>query len=436
MTDLVFWAAVAVVGLGVALLVAAPLLRAGQRLSRGRGASYDLAVFRDQLTELDRDHDAGRLDATEAKAARTEIERRMLRAVDRQADDAFADGDVDGDSAAGGIGVAFPLALGLVVAGASLAIYLNIGQPGLDDAPLAGRTDLGAATAQASQGDVDGRNMIQRLRERLAANPNDAAGWVTLARTHRVMNQHPEAVKAFERAIEILGQAATAELISDYGEALVFEAFGTVSPRATATFERALGLDPRDIKSRFYIAMARGQAGDYRGAIALWRGLTADAPPDAPWVEAVRERIADAAMKGGIMPVSVPPEMPGETRTAPSAPAAPGAGGLTGSIAGDARPTQEDVAAVSEMAPADRMAFIRTMVDRLADKMQDNPDDVDGWLRLGRAYDVLGDTDDAKAAFGNAKRRLEDILANTPTDSPTRPAVQATLAEVEELLAK
>ncbi len=429
MTDLVFWAAVAVVGLGVALLVAAPLLRAGERMGRSRRAGYDLAVFRDQLAEVDRDRDAGRLDETEAQAARSEIERRMLRTVDRQADGNLADGEGE----AGGLGVAFPLALGLVVAGASVALYLNIGQPGLDDAPLAGRTDLGAATAQATQGDVDGRNMIQSLRERLAANPNDAAGWVTLARTHRVMNEHPEAVKAFERAIEILGQAATAELISDYGEALVFEAFGTVSPRATATFERALGLDPRDIKSRFYIAMARGQAGDYRGAIALWRGLTADAPPDAPWVEAVRERIADAAMKGGIMPVSVPPELPGETPTAPSA---PGTSGLGGAIAGDAQPTQQDVAAVSEMAPEDRTAFIRSMVERLADKMQDNPDDVDGWLRLGRAYDVLGDKDDAKAAFGNAKRRLEDILANTPADSPTRPAVQATLAEVEELLAK
>ena len=81
MTPIAFWIAVGVLSLGVALAVAAPMLRAGQRIGRSRRASFDLAVFRDQLAEVDRDQDAGRLDATEAAAAKAEIERRMLRAV-------------------------------------------------------------------------------------------------------------------------------------------------------------------------------------------------------------------------------------------------------------------------------------------------------------------------------------------------------------------
>ncbi len=139
----------------------------------------------------------------------------------------------------------------------------------------------------------------------------------------------------------------------------------------------------------------------------------------------MKERIADAAMKGGILPIEVSPERPG------------GAGkGLTGAIAGDAQPTTEDVKAVGEMFQEDRSAFIRSMVQRLADKMEENPNDVEGWLRLGRAYGVLGEADKAKDAFGQAKTRLQDLIANTAADAPTRPSLDAALREVEALLAQ
>lgn len=436
MNDPAFWIAVAILSAGVALAVAAPLLRAGVRVGRARRASYDLAVFRDQLAELDRDREAGRLNEKEAQAAKAEIERRMLRAVDARTDGDLADLKDQADAAPHRAGAAFPLAVGLVVAGAAVAIYLNTGDPGLRDAPLAGRTDLAAAGPAGGPGQgmpgVDGQAMIQNLKDRLARNPDDVAGWITLARTYSATGQHMEAVAAFEKAISAAGPQPPAELISDYGEAQVLEAFGTVSPRAVETFRQALARDPGDVKSRFYIGMSRAQTGDFRGAIALWRGLTADAPPDAPWVEAVRERISEAAMKGGIMPMSVEPE-----RFGGGAPVAtPGAGGVSGAIAGDARPTREQVESVQQMAPEDRMAFIRTMVDGLAEKMQANPDDIDGWVRLGRAYKVLGETEKSKQALGEAKSRLEDLLAAAPANSPTRPAVESTLREVEGMLAE
>lgn len=426
MSDMIFWIAVAIIAAGVVLMVATPMLRAGERMGRERRSSYDLAVFRDQLGEIDRDLETGRLNQSEAAAAKSEIERRMLRAVDAKAEDDIAiAGETDGKS----FGVAFPLALGLVVAAASVALYLNIGEPGADDMPFAQRTDVGA-TQNIVSGGGDGPQMVARLRERLRANPNDIAGWVTLARTHRALNEHPEAVQAFQKAIEISGQGAPAEMLSDYGESLVFESFGTVSPRAVETFEQALAKDSHDIKSRFYIAMARSQSGDYRGAIALWRGLSADASPDAPWLGAVRDRITDAAMRGNIVPIEVPAEYP-SSRTA-----APGASGLRGAIAGGATPDQGTVDAAQEMTAEDRQAFIGTMVQRLADKMEASPNDVDGWLRLGRAYRVLEDEAKAAYAFGRAKTRLEDLLSAAPDGSPTRPAVEESLREVEGLLAE
>ncbi len=427
MSATIFWIAAGVISACVALIIATPLLRAGQRLGGSARARYDLAVFRDQLKEIERDQETGLLSPTEAEAAKGEIERRMLRAVDGQAD--ALDAPIE-DTPPPASAAAFPLALGIVVAGGAIALYLNTGQPGMSDAPLALRTDIQTTARGPAQagGGADGAAMQAQLRERLAANPNDMAGWVTLARTERVLGNHQAAVKAFERAIELAGRNASADLIADYGESQVFEAFGTVSPRAVETFEQALTKDPGEVKSRFYIAVGRSQSGDYAGAIALWRGLTADAPPDAPWVDEVRARISEAAMKGGIMPMQVEPERP-------SVIARP-ASGLTGAIAGDKAPTADEVQSVQEMAPQDQNAFIRSMVQRLADKMADNPDDVDGWLRLGRAYQVLEEQDNAKNAFGQAKRRLNEILANIPASSPNRASLEATLAEVEGILAQ
>ena len=427
MSGTIFWAAAAVISIAIALIVATPLLRAGQRIGGAARARYDLAVFQDQLKEVERDQETGLLSPTEAIAAKGEIERRMLRAVDGDVDALDAP---DEEAPPPASAAAFPLALGIVVAGAVIALYLNTGQPGMGDAPLSLRTDLQTAARGPAQagGGADGAAMQAQLRQRLADNPNDMAGWVTLARTERVLGNHPEAVRAFERAIELAGRNATADLIADYGEAQVFEAFGTVSPRAIETFENALEKDPGEIKSRFYIAEGRAQSGDYAGAIALWRGLTADAPPDAPWVGEVRARIANAAMKGNIMPMQVQPERPsGKPRPA---------SGLTGAIAGEAAPTADDVQAVQEMAPQDQTAFIRSMVQRLADKMEENPDDVDGWLRLGRAYQVLEDQEKSKAAFGQAKRRLEEILANIPEASPNHASLLETIAEVDGILAQ
>jgi cytochrome c-type biogenesis protein CcmH len=244
-----------------------------------------------------------------------------------------------------------------------------------------------------------------------------------LGRTQRSLGEYNSAVKAFERALQVAGENSSAELLSDYGETLVFESFGTVSPRAVETFRKALSKNPQDIKSRFYIAASRSQLGDYRGAIALWRGLTADAPPDAPWLESVREQISNAAMKGGIMPMSVQPER-----------AVSSTSGLTGAIAGDVRPDKETVAAVQEMAPSDQQAFIGSMVQRLADRMDKNPDDVDGWLRLGRAYKVLEDPRKANDAFKRAKISLEKALSKAPVGSSTRSNLERKLRDIEALI--
>jgi len=424
MTEAVFYISGLFISAGIIYAVLIALIRSDRASKDISSTSFDLAVFRDQLDEIDRDRELGRLPEAEAAAARAEIERRMLRAIDRSPSEGPVYDEVPVSSFSRTI---FPVCLGLVAVLATGGLYLNLGTLGLKDAPLSSRQDSQSSSSgrvsQSSGGLSEGRAMIARLTQRLQNNPNDLQGWVTLGRTQRSLGEYNSAVKAFERALQVAGDNSSAELLSDYGETLVFESFGTVSPRAVEIFKEALAKDPQEIKSRFYIAASRSQLGDYRGAIALWRGLTADAPPDAPWLESVREQISNAAMKGGIMPMSVEPER-----------AVGSTSGLTGAIAGDVRPDQETVAAVQEMAPSDQKAFIRSMVQRLADRMEKNPDDVDGWLRLGRAYKVLEDPQKANDAFKRAKISLEKVLSKVAVGSSTRSNLERKLRDIEDLI--
>lgn len=424
MTEVIFIISALFIAAGIILSIVSPLVRNTEQSVDIEKTSFDLAVFRDQLEEINRDRDVGRLPDAEAAAAKAEIERRMLKAIDTQSGD-LVSATKHGQGLINGL--AFPIALGLVAVLASVGLYFNLGNIGLDDAPLSKRGDIQIASSSGNLGNGEagdeGRAIIARLAKRLDANPNDLQGWITLGRTQRSLGDYKSAVLAFEQAIKVAGPRKSAELLSDYGETLVFEAFGTVSPRAVEMFQEALARDPTDIKSRYYIAASRSQLGDYRGAIALWRGLTADAPPDAPWIDTVKEQISSAALKGGIMPMSVVPERRVLI-----------ADGLSGAIAGDIRPDQKTVNSVQQMDKGDQQAFIRSMVQRLADRLKENPEDVDGWLRLGRAYRVIGERQEAVQAFNQAKRELERLLGGLAISPSSREAIETKLKAVEALI--
>ncbi len=111
-----------------------------------------------------------------------------------------------------------------------------------------------------------------------------------------------------------------------------------------------------------------------------------------------------------------------------------GSDGLSGPIAGDVRPDQDSIDIVKKMDPANQQAFIRSMVQRLADKLDRNPEDVDGWIRLGRAYRVLGDNHKAKQSFTEGKRQLEKLLGGTAQNSPSRKTIETKLEALEILI--
>ena len=424
MTEVIFIGLAVFIAVTMIFSIVLPLVSRRELSDDFRNANSNLAVFRDQLEEINRDLEVGRIHKAEADAAKAEVERRILRELDEQTKTGrFKLSPSQTHSKP----LAFPILLGLLAVVASISLYLTLGRAGFDDAPLSVRQKIQSVSPpnNVASGDTieEGRAALAKLEKRLETHPNDLKGWVMLARIQRALGDYKSSALSFERAIKVADQGKSADLLSDYGEALVFEAFGVVSPRAIEIFKEALVLDEGDIKSRFYIAASRSQSGDYVGAIGLWRGLVVDAPPGAPWLDAVREQISNTAVKNGIMPNSVAPER-----------RVLGSDGLSGPIAGDVRPDQDSIDIVNKMDPANQQAFIRSMVQRLADKLDRNPEDVDGWIRLGRAYRVLGDNQKARRSFTEGKRQLEKLLGGTAQNSPSRKTIETKLEALEILI--
>ena len=360
-----------------ALAVLVPLAR---RRSLRSERDADLAVYRDQLAEIERDRLSGRLPAEEAEAARIEVARRMLAADSLR--EPAADAPAGSGKAAPSKAVVWSRRLaavaGLVLVPlAAVVIYAEVGSPDIPGAPLAERM-----SGPPDRGDV--AILVRRVEEHLAAHPNDGQGYEILAPIYLRLGRPADAARAYADAIRTLGP--TAERQSARGEALVVAAEGMVTADAADAFKAALALDPQEPRASYFMGLAAEQDGRQKDAAEIWRGMIAQAPPDAPYLPLVREALAKA-MSGGA---------PGASGGGPMAGAASGGAGAPG-------PTAEDVANAATLSTQDRSAMIRSMVQRLEDRLKADPADLDGWLRLARAFKVLGEADRAKGALASAR---------------------------------
>ena len=349
-----------------ALMTVAAIFAVLWPLSRGSSApagGSEEAVYRDQLAEIDRDVAAGLIGVSEAAAARVEIGRRLLAAADGQR-------DLPVRSNLGLRRASAIVALvGLPIA--AVTFYLSLGSPQLDDFPLVSRT----RTADASQ-PLD--NMVAQVEAHLEKNPTDGRGWTVLAPVLARLGRNDDAVRAYRNSITYAGDSA--ERRADLGEALAIAAGGVVTAEAKAEFERAVAQNVGEPRAHYYLGLAAEQDGRKADAAAIWHAMLAKAPADAPWRPVVETALARVG--------------------SPAAPA----------LSNDA------MAAAKDMSEADRGAMIRGMVDRLATRLKQNGDDVEGWLRLMRAYMVMGDRDkaatalvEARQAVGNDTERLRQL---------------------------
>jgi len=371
-----------------------PLLRP-ESVPDGRDA-YDAAVYLDQLEELEKDLARGLVDASQAEAARTEIERRLL-AASRGTDAATA------PRVRRHLTMAILLLLAVPLV--SLPLYMNQGSPDLPNMPFAERTpvapEVNGMVAQA-------RARLEEAERRANAAPDDPDVWFDLGRFQLVSRDINGAVEALGRARGLAPDRA--DIASAYGEAVTRQADGAVTAEARQAFNFALAGNPSDPRSRYFLALAEYQEGREENALRAWSALASTAPPDAPWYPAVEARILETASDLGEDPAKWLPRRNAEVAAGPFA----GRG-----------PTGDDIAAAQEMSPEDRHNMIRGMVENLAARLEDKPDDVEGWRQLARSRTVLGDHTAAASAYDRA-------LALQPDDRETLLRGALASAEAED----
>lgn len=399
---MLFWIICATLVAAIAFALALTLLRPrGQALPAG---AQDLQVYRAQLAEVEKDLARGVLSPEEAARSRVEISRRLLEA-DRAlqaAGTAAAEAPRRGTVAAAALVVA-------ALAGA-FAIYDRLGAAGLPDAPLAGRlaeaetlyqarpdqaaaeataaAERKAAEAQAAaagnpvpQPDPKYLELMERLRQAVASRPNDPQGLALLSENEMALGNFRAGWEAQRRLIALKGDRAEAADYTRLGELMTIAAGGLVTADAEAAFAKALDMNPKDGLALFYVGLMMGQNERPDRAFRLWDASLRASPPEAPWVAEIAQGIETLAWLAGEQDYTPPLPVP-------------------------AGPSAEQMQAAEGMAPADRLAMIRGMVENLNARLANEGGSAEDWAKLISSLRVLGEADRAAAIATEARTKF------------------------------
>lgn len=388
---MLFWilasALVALIGL---LFVLALLRRHG---AAAPTAAYDVQVYRDQLSEVEKDLARGVISTEEAGRSKLEISRRMLEA-DRKAQTAQSAAE-----APRGVSV---LAAGLVVAalGAAFALYQYLGAAGMPDAPLKARfveadkiyanrpsqdeAEQAALEARGPAPEADPKftELMERLRKTVEERPDDPRGLQLLASNEMNMGNFHAGWEAQSRLITLKGDAATAEDYATLGEFQTIAAGGLVTSDAEAAFAKALEIDRSNPQALYYLGMMMGQNDRPDRAFRLWDTLLRKSNPNDPWVPVVMQNIEALAWLAGEENYTPPMTTRG--------------------------PSAADMAAASEMNPEERMQLIRGMVDQLNTRLAQEGGTVDDWAKLISSLRMIGEEERANNVLTEARGKFAE----------------------------
>lgn len=448
------WFLMAAITLAAATFIGLPFLR--ERVMEGSGGDATISIYADQIDEVERDVQQGLISPAEASAAISEIERRRSR---------FAR-DLPGGFAISQRSLGAALVTILVVAAAALGGYALKGAPAAQDMPLAARnTEI--LEQRAAAGDIISR--IKLLIQRTEDDPKDFESWWVLARSYSAVGDNAASAEAYRQAVLLDDSPG---VLSAYAEAMTLANGNKVTDGAEIIFTQVVR-EVNDPRALYYLALARAQRQDFEGALTDWAALAQVSDPDAPWMPLVRRDIGNmvrflnlkitdylpdateteiARANGAEVPqqadldalrqslVDDPMNHAGWIALAeaeanagrPEAAAialAEGrrhfraapfvleklaeverALGLDLMAAPERGPDAEDIAAAATMTEEDRAAMIEGMVAGLAARLEESPNDPDGWVMLIRSYRTLGDAEKAEQALS----RVNELYQGQP----------------------
>lgn len=358
-----FWLFASCLTVAATLAVLIPITR--RRTAVAAPETQDLAVYQDQLKEVDTDLQRNLIDQESAEQARLEIARRLIKAEKAQQLQVAP-------LRSGMVRNLLILATIMIIPAFSWVLYSIIGSPDLPSQPLAQR--MAASPDRAS---VD--ELLAKAEIHLKQNPDDARGWVLLAPIYLRTGRVDDALTAYQNIIRLNGEEFSGVL--GLAETLVAKNNGLVTAESKALFEKAAAMDPKDVRPPAYLARFLMQENQTAQAADLLENFAKLAPVDAPWLPEMRVTIqqmrADANQKG---------------------------------------PTSQDVEAAQDMSDSDRTEMIAGMVAGLDQRLRDNPDDVNGWQQLVRSYMIMNKRDEAQDALNRGLKALSVEKQQTLTD--------------------
>ena len=355
----VFIAIAALLTLLVVAWVVRPLLRPSA-LSGVTAERLNATIHRDQLEALERDLARGVISPADFETTRDELQLRLLDDTQEPAATSHSSASSFWSARRTALVIMLLLPIG------SAGVYVLLGAPGAIDPVAAAKAD----EAKVNQ-------MVEKLAERLKANPNDPKGWAMLARSYKEMRRFDEAEQAFIKAGDAIN--TDPDLLVDYADLLAVRANDNMEGRPLEMVNKALALDPQHPMALMMSGVAAYRRNEFPLAVAQWEKLLLLLEPGSADAQQVEANIADARAKAGM-------------------PAAAKSGGTE---AGKLPPV--DAAAAGAMTPEK----INQMVEGLAAKLKANPGDLQGWVRLARAYKVQGKLAEAEDAYAKAGKLVD-----------------------------
>jgi cytochrome c-type biogenesis protein CcmH len=269
-----FWLAGAALAAGALAWLLWPLLRPkpGGPVSR---QAANVSIYRDQLRELESDLAAGKLAPPDYERSRAELEARLLEDV-RQPEAPAA--PPAGRKAALAVGLAVPLL--------ALAVYLAVGNP----ATLSRQAEHDATVEQLE-------GMVGRLAARLRESPDDAEGWKLLGRSYAALGRFQEAVDAYAKAA--VRAPRDADLLADFADVLAMARGQRLAGEPEKLVQRALELDPQNLKALALAGTAAYERRDYAQAAAYWQRMLPLVPADSEDARIIGQNVAEAKSLAG-----------------------------------------------------------------------------------------------------------------------------------------
>ena len=285
---ILFWV---ICALMIVIALAFVLPPALQRVEESNVVSDDerkqanIAVYRDQLSELEADRRNGIVAEDQYAQDRDEIERRLLEdTATARSTKTTGTAPINARNTAYLLGIGIPLV--------AVVFYLRVGEPDriTNPAPVGAPSAASAAPPERTQEQIEAN--VAKLAERLKSNPNDAQGWTMLARSYSSMEKYSEAANAYAKATEL--NPKDADLLAEYAFVTGMAGGKSLEGKPTEIINRALKVDPENAKALQLAGSAAFQAKDYKKAIEYWQRVLKKVPPGSEVAETITARINEA----------------------------------------------------------------------------------------------------------------------------------------------